>query len=68
MGDGFVIAQSNSVDFYYYYDEPGLVPVEPEVLQMASGDTFIQVSDISMQVVDISMQVVDISMQVAEIG
>ena len=43
MGDGFVILQSNYVNLYYYQDEPGLVPVEPEVLQMASGETFIQV-------------------------
>ena len=45
MGDGFVIAQSNYVDVYYYMDEPGLVPMEPEVLHMArSGETYIQVN------------------------
>lgn len=44
MGDGFVIVQSNYVDLYYYQDEAGLVPLEPEMLQMASGECLIQVS------------------------
>lgn len=38
MGDGFVILQSNDVDVYYYHDEPGLVPYEPELVQLANGD------------------------------
>ena len=27
MGDGFIVAQSNHLDIYYYQDEPGKVPV-----------------------------------------
>ena len=43
MGDGFVVLQSSHVDMYYYQDEAGIVPFEPEVLQMADGDVIIQV-------------------------
>lgn len=38
MGEGFGIVTSNKVEFYYYMDEPGLVPAEPEMLQLANGD------------------------------
>ncbi|KAI0212656.1 hypothetical protein LSAT2_002397 [Lamellibrachia satsuma] len=38
MGDGFVVLHSNNADIYYYYDEPGLVPYEPEMVELANGD------------------------------
>ncbi|GLG98167.1 Uncharacterized protein GBIM_04767, partial [Gryllus bimaculatus] len=38
MGEGFVVLSSNNVELYYYMDEPGLVPEEPEMLQLANGD------------------------------
>lgn len=38
MGEGFGIVTSNKVEFYYYMDEPGIVPSEPEMLQLANGD------------------------------
>lgn len=30
MGDGFVVFQSNKVEFYYYQDEPGMAHDKPE--------------------------------------
>ncbi|XP_076446239.1 bridge-like lipid transfer protein family member 1 isoform X6 [Babylonia areolata] len=42
MGEGFVVLQSNSVDIYFYMDEPGLVPHEPELLQMADGEVLVR--------------------------
>lgn len=38
MGEGFVVLSSNKVDLYYYMDQPGIVPEEPEMLQLANGD------------------------------
>ncbi|XP_050533025.1 transmembrane protein KIAA1109 homolog isoform X6 [Daktulosphaira vitifoliae] len=38
MGAGFVVFSSNNIELYYYMDEPGLVPEEPEMLQLANGD------------------------------
>ncbi|XP_059485480.1 bridge-like lipid transfer protein family member 1 isoform X2 [Neocloeon triangulifer] len=38
MGEGFVILSSNNVELYYYMDEPGFVPEEPLMLQLANGD------------------------------
>lgn len=38
MGEGFVVFQSNHVDFYYYQDEPGLVSLEPEKIELPTGD------------------------------
>ncbi|KAG1657984.1 hypothetical protein GQR58_023181 [Nymphon striatum] len=38
MGEGFVVLQSNLLDVYYYMDEPGLIPAEPEIIQLADGD------------------------------
>lgn len=38
MGEGFVVLQSNFVDLYYYQDEAGVVPAEPEMVEMADGD------------------------------
>ena len=38
MGEGFVVLQSNDTDIYYYYDEAGLVPYEPEQVLLANGD------------------------------
>uniref|UniRef100_A0A1B6DJ95 Bridge-like lipid transfer protein family member 1 C-terminal domain-containing protein n=2 Tax=Clastoptera arizonana TaxID=38151 RepID=A0A1B6DJ95_9HEMI len=38
MGEGFVVLSSNNVELYYYMDEPGLVPEQPEMLQLANGD------------------------------
>lgn len=38
MGEGFGIVTSNKVEFYYYMDEPGTVPPEPEMLRLANGD------------------------------
>ncbi|XP_064482137.1 bridge-like lipid transfer protein family member 1 [Ornithodoros turicata] len=37
MGEGFVVVQSNNLDLFYYQDEPGLVPAEPEVVELADG-------------------------------
>ncbi|GAB6024106.1 hypothetical protein CHUAL_008817 [Chamberlinius hualienensis] len=37
MGEGFVVLQSNCVDLYYYQDEPGLVPEQPELIELADG-------------------------------
>lgn len=37
MGEGFVVVQSNHLDLFYYQDEPGLVPAEPEVVELADG-------------------------------
>lgn len=38
MGEGFVVLSSNNIELYYYMDEAGLVPAEPEMLQLANGD------------------------------
>nr|XP_018906485.1 PREDICTED: uncharacterized protein KIAA1109 isoform X3 [Bemisia tabaci] len=38
MGAGFVVLSSNNIELYHYMDEPGLVPEEPEMLQLANGD------------------------------
>nr|CAD7425599.1 unnamed protein product [Timema monikensis] len=38
MGEGFVVLSSNNMELYYYMDETGLVPEEPEMLQLANGD------------------------------
>ena len=38
MGEGFVILSSNTIDFYYYMDEPGLVPEVPLMVELANGD------------------------------
>ncbi|KAI1299178.1 putative transmembrane protein [Halotydeus destructor] len=38
MGEGFVVIQSNNVDFYYYQDEPGFVCEEPENIELPTGD------------------------------
>ena len=38
MGEGYVVLRSNNADIYYYQDEPGLVPYEPELVQLANGD------------------------------
>ncbi|RWS26602.1 uncharacterized protein B4U80_02673, partial [Leptotrombidium deliense] len=38
MGDGFVVFQSSSVDFYYYQDEPGVMSPNPENIELPSGD------------------------------
>lgn len=38
MGEGFVVLSSNNIELYYYMDEAGLVPEEPEMLQLANGD------------------------------
>lgn len=31
MGEGFVVMSSSLVNLYYYMDEPGLVPEQPQV-------------------------------------
>jgi hypothetical protein len=28
MGEGFVVAASNELDFYYYMDEAGRIPID----------------------------------------
>jgi hypothetical protein len=33
-----VVLSSNNIELYYYMDETGLVPAEPEMLQLANGD------------------------------
>ena len=38
MEEGFVILSSNTIDFYYYMDEPGLVPEVPLMVELANGD------------------------------
>ncbi|XP_050361994.1 transmembrane protein KIAA1109 homolog isoform X3 [Nymphalis io] len=38
MGEGFVIMSSNYMEVYFYMDEPGLVPEQPVLLQLANGD------------------------------
>lgn len=38
MGDGFVVIQSKSVEFYYYQDEPGFVSLELEKVELSTGD------------------------------
>lgn len=38
MGEGFVVVSSNTIDFYYYMDEPGLVPEVPLMMELANGD------------------------------
>lgn len=38
MGEGFVVMSSNYIELYFYMDEPGLVPDEPVLLQLANGD------------------------------
>lgn len=38
MGEGFVVFQTNKVDFYYYQDEPGLSNGKPEQFELANGD------------------------------
>ena len=38
MGEGFVVLSSNTVHFYYYMDEPGLVPERTEMLCLPNGD------------------------------
>lgn len=39
MGEGFVVFQSNEIDFYYYQDEPGFAGSKPEVFELSTGDT-----------------------------
>lgn len=38
MGEGFVVLSSNMIDFYYYMDEPGIVPEVPLMIELANGD------------------------------
>ncbi|GBP70037.1 Uncharacterized protein KIAA1109 [Eumeta japonica] len=38
MGEGFVVMSSNYMEVYFYMDEPGLVPEQPVLLQLANGD------------------------------
>ncbi|KAG4067242.1 hypothetical protein HA402_000233 [Bradysia odoriphaga] len=38
MGEGFVVMMSNLVELYFYMDEPGIVPQEPQVQTLANGD------------------------------
>jgi hypothetical protein len=38
MGEGFVVMSSNYIEVYFYMDEPGLVPKQPVLLQLANGD------------------------------
>jgi len=33
-----VVLSSNKVDLYYYMDQPGRVPSEPAMCQLANGD------------------------------
>ncbi|GFR72316.1 protein CSF1, partial [Elysia marginata] len=42
MGEGFVVMLSNDLEFYYYQDEPGIVPLEPEQIQMADGEVLVK--------------------------
>ncbi|XP_071088521.1 bridge-like lipid transfer protein family member 1 [Haliotis cracherodii] len=42
MGEGFVILQSRDVDIYFYMDEPGVVPHEPELMEMADGEVVVR--------------------------
>uniref|UniRef100_A0A8D8V2G3 Uncharacterized protein KIAA1109 n=1 Tax=Cacopsylla melanoneura TaxID=428564 RepID=A0A8D8V2G3_9HEMI len=38
MGAGFVVLSSNNMDLYFYMDEPGIVPEEPHMLELANGE------------------------------
>lgn len=38
MGEGFVVLSSNHMELYYYMDEPGVVPEQPEMIRLANGD------------------------------
>ncbi|XP_048267008.1 transmembrane protein KIAA1109 homolog isoform X2 [Bombus terrestris] len=38
MGEGFVILSSNNIEVYYYMDEPGFVPEQPQMIQLVNGD------------------------------
>lgn len=42
MGEGFVVLQSRDVEMYYYMDEPGLVPHEPELVHLADGEVVVR--------------------------
>ncbi|XP_041357043.1 transmembrane protein KIAA1109-like isoform X2 [Gigantopelta aegis] len=42
MGEGFVVLQSNEFDIYFYMDEAGLVPHEPELMEMADGEVVVR--------------------------
>ncbi|XP_053399583.1 bridge-like lipid transfer protein family member 1 isoform X2 [Mercenaria mercenaria] len=42
MGEGFVLMQSTEVKLHYYMDEPGLVPYEPERVELADGETLVR--------------------------
>ncbi|XP_036364401.1 transmembrane protein KIAA1109 homolog isoform X4 [Octopus sinensis] len=42
MGEGFVVLQSRDVEMYYYMDEPGLVPHEPELVHLADGEVIVR--------------------------
>lgn len=42
MGEGFVLMQSTEIKAHYYMDEPGLVPYEPEMVQLADGETVVR--------------------------
>ncbi|XP_076066750.1 transmembrane protein KIAA1109 homolog tweek isoform X4 [Oratosquilla oratoria] len=38
MGEGFVVLSSSVVNFYYYMDQPGLVPDQPQTMELPNGD------------------------------
>ncbi|XP_074650444.1 bridge-like lipid transfer protein family member 1 [Tubulanus polymorphus] len=42
MGQGFVVLQSQDVVIFYRQDEPGIVPHEPESLQLVDGDVVVR--------------------------
>jgi hypothetical protein len=39
MGEGFVIFSSNSVQLYFRLDEAGLVEENPQLVELANGET-----------------------------
>ncbi|KAH3829887.1 hypothetical protein DPMN_103118, partial [Dreissena polymorpha] len=39
MGEGFVLMQSTDVKMHFYADQPGVVPFEPERVELTDGET-----------------------------
>ncbi|XP_065930911.1 bridge-like lipid transfer protein family member 1 isoform X5 [Magallana gigas] len=42
MGEGFIVLQTRKIDIHFYMDEPGIVPYEPESVELADGETVVR--------------------------
>ncbi|XP_021348394.1 uncharacterized protein KIAA1109-like [Mizuhopecten yessoensis] len=42
MGEGFIVLQTREINIHYYHDEPGIVPYEPEIVELADGETVVR--------------------------